>query len=313
MDIKILKKLTLELFGIIFSICFFSNSGYSLVLLRHQNVPEVIYKKYLTNNPEFINYKDYFISEHDYLQYDLIKLFFEAESELNPTKQTILIDNLFKELSSSLITEQIKLLWIETLRLDYLNNKTDTKIKLTYAEQIKSIQNKNILYEQPKGNDSFQLTDLNIKLEDDFYLNGWKILPEERSKIFLNKKLSYHFLILSNAMTPFIKIGKPMDLIINRIPLITGNCDQAVFLIPTEKNNKQKITALFDKDCINTQTVAPKDLNDPQIEKFPNTNNYFKPSWRSSPYSYGVLVVGIALLANYSELKNYRIRITLPF
>jgi hypothetical protein len=312
MDIKIKKQIIFGVLVFVFNISFFcSQLILAETLVRTSDVSEMEFKSYLSDKPNFYSFKQYFISKNDALNYSLTKSFLEAEEETDLEKQKLLIDKISENLGHTFLSVQKRILWIETLKLKKKNFTNNQELNLD--EQIISIQNRNSLFDHRNNRNYFQLTEISLDKTDDIFINGWEIHQNEIQDVFLDKSLYYHFLILSNTKSPFVKIEKPDNLNINRTSLISGSCTKPDFNSKIEELANTETLALFPDKCLTNQFGIQKQKLEDEIAKSYHNDDSFNNNWRKSPYTYGALLVGIALLVNYTELQNYRVRITLPF
>lgn len=304
-----------SIFIILFFSLFLSENILAAVLLRHPDVSEQEFISYLGKNSEYSSFKECFIEKHNYLDYKTTKLFLEAETQSDPVKQKILINLLYENLGRSFLSDQAKLLWFELLELEkknHFNNDNDND-NTNFGDQISALKNRDNLFKNKEGTNYYRLSELNINSDDDVFINGWPISPEERKNIILNKAIYYHFLLLSNTQSPFTELKKPDQLSIQRTALVSGSCEDSKYNLNLDEFKNTEVLALFNKNCLSKASILSQDKNQFDLTTFSKDTNLFKSNWRKSPYTYGVLLVGFALLAASADLKNYRVKISLPF
>jgi hypothetical protein len=287
----------------------FWNQALAETLIRDEKVSEDEYRSYLSQETNLVSFKEYFVKKHNYLDYALVKDFIEAEEQSNPAKQLDLIELLYKKLGGSYLSNQSRELWLQLLSIEQSNRQSHKNSNLD--SQIKAVQNKSNLFEKRAGKDFLKISELQLSEDDSILINGWPIDLDEREKIYLNKSLKYHLTLLSNSKTPFIKLDNPDKFNIRRGALVAGSCDKPEFNSSIEDFKGNKVAALFDGPCLGRYSGQSNDKFS-YGESLGNSNS-IKNNWRKSPYTYGALLLGIVVLANYNELKQYRIRITLPF
>lgn len=312
MDIKKKLQIIIVMSFLSFNILFFhSQIILAETLVRSSEVSEFDFYSYLSDNPNFFSFKQHYISKNDALNYTLTKTFLEAEEETDLTRRKVLIDRISDNLGHSFLSIQKRILWIEILKLEKKN--FPNKQELNLDTQINSIQNRNSLFDQRKNRSYFRLNEISLDKTDDIFINGWEIHQNELQDVFLDKSLYYHFLILSNTKSPFVKIEKPENINISRTSLVSGTCTKPEFNSTVEDLTNTETLALFSDKCLSNQFGIQKRSLENEIVKSYHNDDSYSNNWRKSPYTYGALLVGIAVLINYTELQNYRVRITLPF
>lgn len=290
---------------LIFSILFVLNCSAD-TLIRHPDVSEQAFIDYLGSQPELDSFKKITLTESDYLDYPLTKLFSEWDTEVNAVRKRTLFLQIQENLGKGFLSVQKRQLWKELYNPKLKSTKNDTEMEL----QIGILTDKNNLFHFAPQRNYLKLIEYNLSKDSDVFINGWHINNDERKQVILDKKLLYHFFIASNSQIETVALSKPENFRPTSEDLVKGTCEHPIFN-PKIKHKNERILALFPYNCLeqvgfhapNNSFKSPEDLN---FESAKTGNG-----WKQSKVIYALIFVGGIVL--YNEFRDYRIRITLPF
>ncbi len=270
----------------------------SSVLIANEAITPAEFTKFINSKKGLISFIDIVEANSGSVSRELIQTVGDLDSAPESLTRIQIEEELIKELTSGPLTPIRKNLLLKVLQ-------TSSREPLNRELQMRTI------FESPIVSHGSVTSTLKLLRDDDqLYINGFKINPNELANLKLYPKVRYHIAYLSNVTYPHYQWVLGEDIKPPRqINLATGTC-----LKPHVDNLKyvENPLVLFQQNCIGRASSNTEDIQLGAQKFAPNLSAVESQAKKNQAWAIGgsLLLFGTLI---YEAQREYDISVNLPF